>query len=87
MPRPPCEIFARYRDRNREVLRHALALLDVEPDFTLDESFRFDRTDEGWPASQSELQELWRKWVKNDALSLLLAGGAGRKRPTCSQAL
>jgi len=71
---PAFEIFARYRERNREVLRHALALLDVEPDFTLDESFRFDRTDEGWPASQAELQELWRKRVKNDALSLLLAG-------------
>ena len=71
---PAFEIFARYRERNREVLRHALALLDIEPDFTLDESFRFDRTDEGWPASQAELQELWRKRVKNDALSLLLAG-------------
>ncbi len=71
---PAFEIFARYRERNREVLRHALALLDVEPDFTLDEAFRFDRTDEGWPASQAELQELWRKRVKNDALSLLLAG-------------
>ena len=71
---PAFEIFARYRERNREVLRHALALLDVEPDFTLDESFRFDRTDEGWPASEAELQELWRKRVKNDALSLLLAG-------------
>jgi carboxyl-terminal processing protease len=71
---PAFEIFARYRERNREVLRHALALLDVEPDFAIDESFRFDRTDEGWPASQAELQELWRKRVKNDALSLLLAG-------------
>jgi carboxyl-terminal processing protease len=38
---PAFEIFARYRERNREVLRHAIALLDVEPDFTLDESFRF----------------------------------------------
>jgi carboxyl-terminal processing protease len=71
---PAFGIFTRYQERNREVLRHAIALLDVEPDFTLDESFRFDRTDEGWPASQAELQELWRKRVKNDALSLLLAG-------------
>jgi carboxyl-terminal processing protease len=71
---PAFEIFSRYRERNREVLRHALALLDVEPDFTIDETFRFDRTDEGWVASEAELQELWRKRVKNDALSLLLAG-------------
>jgi carboxyl-terminal processing protease len=71
---PAFEIFARYRERNREVLRHAIALLDVEPDFTLDESFRFDRSEEGWPASEAELKELWRKRVKNDGLSLVLAG-------------
>ncbi|HXV39701.1 MAG TPA: carboxy terminal-processing peptidase [Steroidobacteraceae bacterium] len=71
---PAFEIFARYRERNREVLRHAIALLDVEPDFTLDESFRFDRSEEGWPASEVELKELWRKRVKNDGLSLVLAG-------------
>ena len=71
---PAFEIFTRYQQRNREVLRHAIALLDIEPDFTLDESFKFDRTDEGWPATDAELRELWRKRVKNDALSLLLAG-------------
>lgn len=71
---PAFGIFTRYRQRNREVLRHAIALLDTEPDFTLDESLRFDRSDEGWPASTDELNELWRKRVKNDALSLLLAG-------------
>jgi carboxyl-terminal processing protease len=71
---PAFEIFTRYQQRNREVLRHAIALLDIEPDFTLDESFTFDRTDEGWPATDAELRELWRKRVKNDALSLLLAG-------------
>ena len=71
---PAFEIFARYRQRNREVLRHAISLLDTEPDFTLDESLRFDRSDEGWPATEDELNELWRKRVKNDALSLLLAG-------------
>ncbi|MBX3703019.1 MAG: carboxy terminal-processing peptidase [Steroidobacteraceae bacterium] len=71
---PAFEIFARYRERNREVLRHAISLLDQEPDFTLDESFRFDRSELGWPGSESELKELWRKRVKNDALSLVLAG-------------
>ncbi len=71
---PAFEIFTRYRQRNREMLRHAIALLDIEPDFKLDETFRFDRTDDGWPASEDELKELWRRRVKNDALSLLLAG-------------
>ena len=34
---PAFEIFTRYQQRNREVLRHAIALLDLQPDFTLDE--------------------------------------------------
>jgi len=71
---PAFGIFTRFQERNREVLRYALELLDTEPDFSIDESFRFDRSDEGWPASVDELHELWRKRVKNDALSLLLAG-------------
>jgi carboxyl-terminal processing protease len=71
---PAFRIFGRFQARNREVLRYAITLLDTEPDFTLDESFRFDRSDESWPASSDELHELWRKRVKNDALSLLLAG-------------
>jgi carboxyl-terminal processing protease len=71
---PAFRIFTRFQERNREVLRHAIALLDTEPDFTLDESFRFDRSDEGWPVSVDELNELWRKRVKNDALSLVLTG-------------
>ena len=71
---PAFQIFTRFQQRNREVLHYALQLLDTEPDFKLDESFRFDRTDAGWPASSDELHELWRKRVKNDALSLVLAG-------------
>jgi carboxyl-terminal processing protease len=71
---PAFQIFTRFQQRNREVLHHAIALLDVEPDFTLDETFQFDRSESGWPADVAELHELWRQRVKNDALSLLLAG-------------
>jgi carboxyl-terminal processing protease len=71
---PAYAMFARYQQRSRERIQHALLLLDREPDFTLDETFEFDREDSAWPASAAELDELWRKRVKNDALSLLLAG-------------
>jgi carboxyl-terminal processing protease len=71
---PAFEIFGRLQQRNRERMAFAIALLDEEPDFTVDESFRFDRSDEAWPASVAELDEQWRKRVKNDALSLQLAG-------------
>jgi carboxyl-terminal processing protease len=69
---PAFTIFNRFQQRNRERMAHALKLLDTEPDFTLDESFEFDREHAAWAASQAELDDLWRKRVKNDALSLML---------------
>jgi carboxyl-terminal processing protease len=70
---PAFAIYNRFQERNRERIQHALSLLETEPDFTIDESFEFDREDAPWAASRAELDELWRKRVKNDALSLLLA--------------
>jgi carboxyl-terminal processing protease len=71
---PAYLIFARFQQRNRERIQHALALLSTEPDWTLDETFEFDRTHAPWPADQAAMDELWRKRVKNDALSLMLTG-------------
>jgi carboxyl-terminal processing protease len=71
---PAYWMFARYQQRTRERIEHALALLDQEPDFALSEYFEFDREGAAWPLNQAELDELWRKRVKNDAISLLLAG-------------
>ncbi|MCU0759266.1 MAG: carboxy terminal-processing peptidase [Steroidobacteraceae bacterium] len=71
---PAYGIFARFQQRNRERIRFALSQLEKEPDWTLDESFEFDREKAPWPKSTAELDELWRKRVKNDGLSLLLAG-------------
>lgn len=71
---PAYWMFARYQQRTRERIEHALALLGEEPDFTLSESFEFDREGAAWPVDRAELDELWRKRVKNDAISLLLAG-------------
>lgn len=70
---PVFEIFRRYREHARKNLSGALAQLNEEPDFSLDESYVFDRSDSPWPADEAELQELWRKRVKNDILSLKLA--------------
>jgi carboxyl-terminal processing protease len=53
-------------------MAHAIKLLDTEPDFKLDESFEFDREHTPWATSRAELDELWRKRVKNDAVSLML---------------
>src|SRR6201994_445545 len=71
---PAYAIFARFQQRNRERIQQAIALLKTEPDWTLNESFEFERQKAAWPASEAEVSELWRKRVKNDALSLLLTG-------------
>jgi carboxyl-terminal processing protease len=69
---PAFAIYNRFQQRNRERMAYALQSLKTEPDFTLDESFEFDREKAPWAASKAELDEIWRKRVKNDALSLML---------------
>jgi len=69
---PVFTIFNRFQQRNRERVAYALELLKTEPDFTIDESFEFDREKAPWAKTQDELNEIWRKRVKNDALSLML---------------
>lgn len=71
---PAFEIFARLQTRSRERLQYALGQLEHEPDFTVNESFEFDREKAPWARSTQELDEVWRKRVKNDALSLALTG-------------
>ena len=71
---PAYLIFARFQQRNHERIQHAIALLSTEPDWTVNESFDFDRSKAGWLSDQATLDELWRKRVKNDALSLMLTG-------------
>jgi len=71
---PAFAMFARFRERNRERMTYAIGLLDKEPDFSLNESFDFDRERAPWPSSEAEVDELWRLRVKNDALSLELTG-------------
>ena len=71
---PAFTIFNRFQQRSRERMKFALEALKQEPDFTLDESFEFDRRKAPWAKDTAELDELWRKRVKNDAISLILAG-------------
>ena len=71
---PVFDIFNLFHKRTEERVAYALELLNHEPDFTLDEDFRFDRSKMPWPATEAEAQEAWRKRVKNDGLSLMLTG-------------
>jgi carboxyl-terminal processing protease len=70
---PVFDMFQVYRTRVRERLEFALQQLETEPDFTVEESYEFDREELPWAKTSEELDEIWRKRVKNDALSLALA--------------
>jgi len=70
---PVFDIFKRFRARVEERALFATELLQSEFDFTIDESYAFNREEAQWPQSQKAVDELWRKRVKNDVLSLRLA--------------
>lgn len=72
--RPPFTIFERYQQRVAERIEHAQQLIAGDFDFTVDERFSFERKDANWAADTEELDDLWRKRVKNDVLRLKLAG-------------
>ena len=70
------EIYNLNLQRRLERYEYALSLLENDEafNFELDESYNFDREDAKRPTSVDELDELWRKKVKYDALNLTLAG-------------
>ncbi len=70
---PAFSIFRLFNQRRLERADYALERLKHPFDFTLDEQYLFDRTDAAWPEDKKELDEIWRKRVKNDVLSLSLA--------------
>ena len=72
--RIPFAIFNRYQQSIEERLAYAHALLNKGFDFKEHESYQFNRKNASWPQSENELNDLWRKRVKNDWLRLKLAG-------------
>jgi carboxyl-terminal processing protease len=71
---PVFDIFNLFRRRAGERVDGAIALLATEPDYTLEETFQWDRSELPWPVSDAEINEVWRKNVKSDGLRLMLTG-------------
>ncbi|AIZ33662.1 peptidase S41 [Pseudomonas parafulva] len=74
---PGFTIYKRYLDRVKARLDYALAMLDKgvdKIDFTVKEDLLVDRKDAPWPKSEAELDDLWRKRVKDEVLRQKLAG-------------
>ena len=69
---PAYEIFNLYVDRVRQRVDYARNRLQQPFDFTIDESYQHDREEEYWVATTAELDELWRRRVKNEYLRLKL---------------
>ncbi len=67
-------IFDRFKQRNRERMEYAISLLKSQPDWNVKTSYDFDREHAAWPATEADMNQLWKKRVANDALSLRLAG-------------
>jgi carboxyl-terminal processing protease len=70
----PFAIFDLYQQRMTERLVYARALLKKGFDFSQHESYPLSRKDAAWPKSADEMNDLWRKRVKNEWLRLKLAG-------------
>ena len=70
---PPFTLFTTYRKRVGERVEYALQLLNRDFDFSKQEEFLIQREDANWPYTIEEQNDLWRKRIKNDVLSLRLA--------------
>nr|WP_314876200.1 carboxy terminal-processing peptidase [uncultured Pseudomonas sp.] len=74
---PGFTIYKRYLNRVKARLDFALAELNKgvdKIDFTVDESLLVDRKDAPWLKNDAELDDLWRKRVKDEVLRQKIAG-------------
>jgi len=72
-PSPAYDMFNVYIERVRTRVKFARDQLNEPMDFTIDESYAWDRSETKWATSEAELDEFWRQRVKNDFLRLRLA--------------
>lgn len=68
------KIFSLYIQRIQERTEYSLKLLDKPFDFNVDESYVWDREDLPRVKTEKEMNDLWRKRIKNDYLNLKLVG-------------
>lgn len=70
----PFEMFNLFKNRINERMVYINKRLKEEFDFNAEETVVLDRSDELWAVSYQELDEVWRKRLKNDLLNLILSG-------------
>lgn len=70
----PFNIFNLYRERVTQRIQYAKSLLKKPFNFEVKEQYQYVRENAPWEKSVEDLNELWRKRVKNDWLRLKVAG-------------
>ncbi|MFE8072051.1 carboxy terminal-processing peptidase [Marinobacteraceae bacterium S3BR75-40.1] len=74
---PGFAMYNRYQTRVIERLQYVLSLLDKgidNLDFTTEEFLKLDRAEEPWARDKEELDDIWRKRLKNAVLGMRLDG-------------
>lgn len=72
---PAFEIYQVFDKRYKERMDYVLnTLVQQNFDYSIDEYYETDRDKENWATSKAELNDIWRKIIKSQALSLKLAG-------------
>ena len=69
---PAFSMFQKLNERRIERANYALARVAEGFDFSIKETFLFDRKDVKWAKDEKALDEIWRRRVKNDYLGMLL---------------
>ena len=67
------ELFALFQQRIQERYAFVTNLLTRPFDFTVNEDYAWKRKDAPWPKDSAEQNELWRKRIKNEYLSYVVA--------------
>ncbi len=71
---PAYEIFTVYHERVKNRIDFVFSLLENEPNFSVEEEFTFDRKDSQWFKNDIEMDNYWRKKIKNSVLNLKILG-------------
>ncbi|HPN37359.1 MAG TPA: carboxy terminal-processing peptidase [Melioribacteraceae bacterium] len=70
----PFEIYNLYKNRFNQRMKYIFWVLNEGFNFTVDESIVIDRSKSAWAKDENELNEIWRRRIKNDWLNLKLSG-------------
>ena len=67
-------IYTLFRQRFDARMAYAQGLLDKQPDLKSDETLAVSDSPEDWAVDQQQLDERWRKRIKNEVIDLMLDG-------------